>query len=120
MSIEFQNSKLEIDVDPSGHGTIKLDGVDLSNAVYAFEIKGSVGDATRVRLDLVAQKVTGNVFDPEVFGLDEHTHRCTKCTWTGDAPPQIAVDGCHLNPEGGTCDGLIGVHNTPKELDVAR
>lgn len=44
--------RVEIDADTVGHGSLKIDGIDLSNYISSFVIHCGVGELTRVELTL--------------------------------------------------------------------
>lgn len=49
--------RVELDVDAKGHGTIKVDGHDLSNKIFRVEIDAASGELTRVTLYARAAQV---------------------------------------------------------------
>ncbi|MGW3808840.1 hypothetical protein [Micromonospora sp. NPDC005113] len=53
-----------ITLGPGGHGSVKLDGHDISNGVRGFTLNAAVGQITELGLDLVlftASTVSGEV-----------------------------------------------------------
>ena len=50
--------KADIKVNAHGHGTLSLDGHDISNGARGFALTGAVGEVTRLELDLVLLDTT--------------------------------------------------------------
>lgn len=59
-------SKVEIRIDHRGMGTVKVDGVDISDKTRALDISQEVGRMPRVTLELVALGLDVELEDAEI------------------------------------------------------
>lgn len=61
MSEKIPDSRVEIDVTATGRGTVKVNGIDLSNIVTELSLSARAGELTEVHLVIMPTrlKVTG-------------------------------------------------------------
>lgn len=78
--------RADITIEPAGHGTLKLDGHDISKGVRGFVVNAAVGHITRLELDLnlfTTSTVSGEV---EVVVPDATRDLLERLGWTPPTP----------------------------------